>query len=347
MGETRAMRVRGRRRLVVVAAAVGLMAVVATACGGSGSRSGSGTAGPKATTTSAASGEISAQVASYELVAGREQRFLAGLVVSGKGTVVSFGSVDVQFFYLGTRDKPIDPPVAKASATARFLPVAGQQLDPAVVAKGGPRVVRPSEGLGVYEAVGVVFDAAGYWGARITGTVDGKEVKADTAFEVVATPSVPAPGSPAPRTENPTVATAGLNDRALDSRASADAPLPDAELHTSTIAGAIAAHQPLVVVVSTPVYCVSKFCGPITDSVAALAKGAYKDKAVFVHLEVWKDFEAKQLNPAAAEWIRLPSGDAQEPWVFTVGRDGKILERFDNVVSDAELDAAVQHVIAS
>lgn len=358
MGETRRMGRRGRGRVAFVVVAVGL--VLAGACGGgggSGGGSGGGDASGAATTTAAGSagrdGEIVAQVASYELLAGpgRKQRFLTGLVVSGKGTVVSFGSVGVEFFYLGTKDEPIDPPQPKSSATAHFLPIAGQ--DAAVVAaaaeesEGEPRVVRPSQGVGVYKAEGVEFDKPGYWGARVTAKIDGKDVKADAAFEVVATPTVPAPGMPAPRTENPTVATAGTTDRSLDSRAGPDTPLPDPELHGTTIAAAIAARRPLVVVVSTPVYCVSKFCGPITDSVAALAKGKYKDQVAFVHLEVWKDFEAKQINPAAAEWIQQPGGDAKEPWVFTVGRDGVIVDRFDNVASDAELDAAVQRIARS
>lgn len=334
-----------------------LVVGVVGACGDGGGDGGGG-AGRAATTTTASSagreGEIAAQVASYELVAGRKQRFLTGLVVSGKGTVVSFGSVDVGFFYLGTKDAPVEAPSQPAfTATAEFLPIAGRSGDGGDGGDGGddgadgPRVVRPSEGLGVYKADGVEFDKAGYWGARVTAKVDGKDTRAETAFEVFAAPRVPAPGMPAPRTENPTVSTSanGGRDPSLDSRANADTAVPDPELHATTIAAAIAARQPLVVVVSTPVYCVSRFCGPITDSVAALANGKYKGKAAFVHLEVWKDFEAKELNPAAAEWIRLPNGDGQEPWVFTVGRDGVIVDRFDNVASDAELDAAVARII--
>jgi len=357
MGETRRMsvlrRVRGRAAIAGFVAAVVLVAAGTGACGdGDGDGASRSTTMTTAAGSTGREGEIVAQVASYELLAGpgREQRFLTGLVVSGKGTVVSFGSVRIEFFYLGTKDKPIDPPQPKSSTTAQFLPIAGQ--DAAVVAAAAeegaePRVVRPSQGVGVYKADGVEFDQPGFWGARITAKVDGKDVEMDTAFEVVATPSIPAPGMPAPRTENPTVAIAGQNDRSLDSRAGPDSPLPDAELHGTTIAAAITARQPLVVVVSTPVYCVSMFCGPITDSVAALAKGKYKGKVAFVHLEVWKDFEAKQINPAAAEWIQRPGGEAQEPWVFTVGRDGVIADRFDNVASDAELDAAVQRIVGS
>jgi hypothetical protein len=339
----------------VLTLATVLVVGVAGACGGGGGGEGGGEgdAGGRAATTTPSGtggkGEIAAQVANYELVAGRKQRFLTGLV-SGKGTVVSFGSVDVGFSYLGTKDAPVEAPQPAFTTTAEFLPIAGQTgTGKSGGGKEGPRVVRPSEGVGVYKADGVEFDDAGYWRARVTAKIGGDDVRADTVFEVVASPRIPAPGMPAPRTENPTVSTAagdGAHDPSLDSRANADTALPDPELHSTTIAAAIAARQPLVVVVSTPVYCVSRFCGPLTDSVAALANGKYKGKAAFVHLEVWKDFEAKELNAAAAEWIRLPGGDGQEPWVFTVGRDGVIADRFDNVASDAELDAAVARIVA-
>src|SRR5687768_9364565 len=121
-------RVRGWVAVVAVVAAV---ALVGGACGDGGDGDGDGDGASGATTSTAAGssgreGEIVAQVASYELLAGRKQRFLTGLVVSGKGTVVSFGSVALEFFYLGTKDAPIDPPQPKSSATAQFLPIAGQ-----------------------------------------------------------------------------------------------------------------------------------------------------------------------------------------------------------------------------
>ena len=132
---------------------------------------------------------------------------------------------------------------------------------------------------------------------------------------------------------------------AIDSRAAdSDATVPDPELHGVTIADALAAHRPVIVVVSTPTFCESRFCGPITDSVAELAR-TMGDKVSFVHLEVWRNFEAGDLNPAAQEWVD-PSGshEGNEPWVFVVDRDGVIVERFDNVASDVDLRAAVDRI---
>src|SRR3546814_4517134 len=77
---------------------------------------------------------------------------------------------------------------------------------------------------------------------------------------------------------------------------------PDPELHQLTVADAVATGRLTMVVVSTPVFCVSRFCGPITDSVQELA-APYGDRANFVHIEVWRDFERNKLNRGAAERI--------------------------------------------
>lgn len=321
-----------RRRLSIVGA---LLALLVASCGG-----GSGSAGAP-DDPGAEDNEYVAQVASFELVAGQDQRFMAGLSRQGTGTVVSFGRVDLRFFYLGTRERPVDPPEARSSAEATFLPVPGSKVDPATP---GPREVKPSEGVGVYAADPVRFDTAGFWGVDVQAAIEGRTVSAKSAFEVYAEPRLPFPGRPAPRTENPVAGAAGVDPAAIDSRARGGEPIPDTALHATSVAAALAAGRPTVVVVSTPVYCVSQFCGPVTDTVDALA-ARYGDRAAFVHLEVWQDFDNKIVNPAAAEWIQPKGqGDAQEPWVFLVGGDGVVRQRFDNVVSDAVLEAAVKEL---
>ena len=85
--------------------------------------------------------------------------------------------------------------------------------------------------------------------------------------------------------------------------------MPDDALHRVVIAESIAAKRPLVVVVSTPVYCTSRFCGPVTDAVEALV--LLYPGVDFVHLEVWKDFETSTLNAAAAEWMFPAGSDAE------------------------------------
>ena len=88
----------------------------------------------------------------------------------------------------------------------------------------------------------------------------------------------------------------------------------------------------------------ARFCGLFTNSVHQLAL-QYGDRIEFIHLEVWQDFAANRLNPAAAEWIApTPETQACEPWVFLIDADGIIVRWFD-VASDAELLAAVESAL--
>lgn len=324
-------RCRGLRHVAMVLS----MAIAAAACSNGGNKPTTLAQGDKA------SGKISAQVASYDLVAGRAGRFIVGLLAADQSQLVGFGTAELRFAYLGQRGAVSSTVPAGPPMTAQFLPVPGQNID---LATPGPRFVRGSQGIGVYGVSGVTFDRAGFWQVIATAMLDGKRRSAEAAFEVTDRSLLPGPGDLAPRTENPIAGAAGVDPRSIDSRADAQTPIPDPELHRTTVAGALAAGRPLMVVVSTPTYCQSRFCGPITDSVSALAK-RYGDRMDFVHLEVWKNFENKEVNKAAAEWIYPPgSSDAQEPWVFVVGRDGRIAQRFDNVATDAELEKAVTEV---
>lgn len=130
-------------------------------------------------------------------------------------------------------------------------------------------------------------------------------------------------------------ATPAVGPASIDSRATSTGQVPDPVLHDTTVADAVAAGRPTVVVISTPVYCVSRFCGPITETVEALAE-RYGDRAEFIHLEVWKDFDTQTINDAA-EWILTDDG-GNEPWTFLVDPDGTIAARWDNVVDVADLE---------
>jgi hypothetical protein len=118
----------------------------------------------------------------------------------------------------------------------------------------------------------------------------------------------------------------GVPPAAIDSRALDGAPIPDPELHRWTIAKALAEHRPIVVVFATPTFCVSQFCGPVTDGVQSLA-GTYANRAVFIHIEIWRNFQKSVVNKAAADWL-YRNGDLVEPWLYVIGADGIIKDRW-------------------
>lgn len=284
-----------------------------------------------------------AEVASFDLAVGVPSRFLLGLGTQGpQGNLfLAGGSVDVEFFYLGEGQAEGREPAGEAEAA--FLPIPGST---------GPYPEQPesvpaSAGRGVYKVDEFVFDRAGFWEAEIEADVaELGAVTTTAAFEVLPEPQVPIPGDRAPRTENLTIDNYEEDDataEAVDSRA-ATADIPDPELHDATIADAIADGRPVLAVFATPVYCVSQFCGPITDMIAEL-EAEYGDRAEFVHVEVWRDYESQTVNRAAAEWI-LRGETLQEPWVFLVDADGIIVERWDNVATRQEIEPLLRELPA-
>lgn len=323
------------RRVAIIALVITAMAGAACASDDEGPRE----ATASTTTTIAATGEVQAQVASYDLVANAPQRILIGLVAS-EGRVVTGGEIDVFFAHLGEG-------TAQSATGTLGEPNRGvfQQVSGAQPPSRTPRISRPSEAVGVYVVRGAVFDKPGRWGLLAEIDLAGESTQVQAVFEVGSTSGVLRVGDTAPTTRNPQPGAPELPPEAIDSRAQDGEPVPDSALHDGTIADALAAGRPTVVVVSTPVYCLSQFCGPITDTVEALA-AEYDGQAAFVHLEVWQDFEKKQVNPAAGEWIyRRNAGDLSEPWVFVVGRDGKVAERFDNIAGEEEIRAAIDRVL--
>ena len=315
--------------------AIALAVTVLASCGGD-DENGSQTT---TTTTRSGEGQLSALFAGYDVAVGANPRVIVGLI-GPDNQLVTFGTARFEFRYHGAdANSTSTPPTAGPTADATWIPIPGQNLE-TIAGDGPPRLVNPSEGTGVYAATDVTFSSAGFWEVEVTVELDGQARTATAAFEVATEHQVLAPGDRAPTSDNPLPGAAGVTPQAIDSRADDDGTVPDPELHTTTVADALTTARPTMVVVSTPVFCQSQFCGPITDAIQALA-GEFGDRVNFIHLEVWEDFEAERLNTAAAEWIVPTGGGGNEPWVFLVDADGVITDRWDNVASEPELRAAL------
>ena len=293
-----------------------VMLVVLVACGGDGDEP----SGPGEGTREGE--ELVVQAANYDLVAGEESRFIAGVLTQDQ-LFVSYGEVDLEFFYLGT-EQGQGTAEQGPTATGEFLPIEG---DPD---QEGPIAAPASSGRGVYSGQ-VTFDKAGFWAVELSAEIEGERRSGRAVFEVRDEHIVPAVGDDAPRTKNRTL-DSDVPPEAIDSRGD---PIPDKSLHEMTIVESIERREPVVVVFATPVYCVSRFCGPITDMIEALQK-RYSDRANFIHVEIWFNFQDQAVNKAAAEWL-LVDQDLTEPWVFLIGADGKIVARWDNVATEDEI----------
>lgn len=278
---------------------------------------------PAPTASPAGNTTFSMQVATGDLYVGPPQDVEVGIQHSdGQGVqLVTFGTVTLHLDFLGADGSQ---PVAKGDATATYLAAPGTTPEgPA------PTLSDPTDARGVYMAPGITFDTAGTWQATVTVDVSGSGSQTLTAaFPVNTTPVLPAPGQKAIPADNPIIGAKGEPASAIDSRAQGGAKIPDPELHRLTIRAAMAQHRPILAIFSTPVYCQSQFCGPTTDAVEALAK-QYGDRAVFIHVEIYRKYGSNGavINKAAADWL-YRNNDLTEPWLYLIGADGTILNRW-------------------
>lgn len=333
-GPRRGLRRRGTVRVAVATAAALLLA----ACGGNGD----GDPDPDDPESDQASAEsdddvieLSVAVASFDVAVGEGQRLMAG-VFTPERELLTFGEVEFRLGYLG--DEEGGEAVLGQEAIASYLPVPGWEPDGDA---DQPTLQTDVDGQGVYAAE-VDLDEPGNYGLMVTAELDdGRVGHGQATFPVVDDSQVPDIGDEAPRTVNYTiddVSDGTIQPISLDSRAqSENDEIPDTHLHDTVIADAIDEGQPLIVAVSTPVYCQSQFCGPLTETLADIGH-EYEDVVDVVMLEVWEDFEGQELNASASEWIETEMG-GNEPWVFLVGEDGTIIDRWDNVLDVGELEA--------
>ena len=178
----------------------------------------------------------------------------------------------------------------------------------------------------------------GLWRADLeVHPADGSTFSASTAFQVGQRTSTPRVGDPAPSSAHPTV-----NDvAALDLLTTADPPLP--ALYEHSVAGVLSRREPFVVAFSTPGYCTSEMCGPVTAVVGSLVQD-FGDQVRFIHLEPFDLGVARTegrlvFGSTAREW-NLET----EPWVFVLDASGRVAARFEGLVSATELEPAIAAV---
>jgi hypothetical protein len=187
------------------------------------------------------------------------------------------------------------------------------------------------------------FPAAGRWGVRFTARFpDGTSTQVRADFDVAESGSTPAIGAPVVPLDTPTVtgANADLASVTTDSK-------PDPRFYETSVAEALAARKPFVLVFATPAFCQTAICGPTLDTVKAVARD-YPD-LTFINVEPYKMMMTDgRLQPEldasgqlqAATWTDA-WGLRSEPWVFVVGADGTMAAKFEGTLGADELRAAL------
>ena len=165
--------------------------------------------------------------------------------------------------------------------------------------------------------------------------IGGRPIQGALDFEVAEDPKAPGVGAKAFPSRTPTIASTDGDFAALTTRTP-----PDVALLRDSVSDSLADHAPFVLAFATPKFCASRACGPVVDVVDHVRKRLGPSPVRFIHVEIYEDNQPPETNRWVKEW-KLPT----EPWVFLVGRDGRIKARFEGSVSAAELEAAVRRLL--
>jgi hypothetical protein len=198
---------------------------------------------------------------------------------------------------------------------------------------------------GVY-ILSTEFAHAGVWGLEIVtqprgGPEETIRLRVDVATEI---PTVRV-GQKAPASDTPTAADFGGNLALLSTDDD-----PEPTFYDNSVADALEAKRPFVLVFATPKFCVSATCGPALERLKPFAK-AYPS-IDFINVEPYRlepvDGQLQpvlgptgELQPVASveEW-----GLLTEPMVFVVDSAGTVRAAFEGAFADEELRAALAAV---
>jgi hypothetical protein len=185
---------------------------------------------------------------------------------------------------------------------------------------------------------------AGTW--VVDAATGGKHAQA--AFQFLDKVPEPKVGDKAPASQSPTVA----NHEGVDPICTRT---PPCSMHQISIADALQSGKPTIVLFATPEFCASRTCGPTTDIVESVSK-QLGGSANFIHVEVFKSIADGQkglasetqgqgvdanLNTATFNEWKL----ATEPYLYFIGTDGIIKDRWTGSVGPDEVKTRVAALI--
>lgn len=243
-------------------------------------------------------------------------------------------------FALGLADSENNPILGDAGTSVHLRFFYGEELK----SEHDATFTSAIPGAQGFFTANVDFDQAGQWTAEAVVTREGDESTVTFTFPVTEESQIPNIGDPAPpsinltATDDPTLTTVSTD------------PEPEPALYEMTVSDALEAGRPFVVIFATPAFCVSRFCGPVVDTVKEVRED-FADQVNFIHIEPFELDEEGALvtepgpdgQPAPVPAEPALAWNLQtEPWIFIVGADGTIAARFELAASADELREAIQ-----
>lgn len=192
----------------------------------------------------------------------------------------------------------------------------------------------PNAATVVY-STNVNFPSNGEWRIAALIKKDGELTSSLLPSAVVgAYAKIPRVGQKAPLIHTPTPADVGNDLSKITTR------IPPDTQHEVDYADAYG-KEPIVLLFATPQFCQSRVCGPVVD-VAEQLKQLYGDKAAFIHMEIYNDNDPSKNVRPQVKAFNLPT----EPWLFAIGRDGRIKDVIEGAFGVEELTRVVKGLTA-
>jgi hypothetical protein len=189
---------------------------------------------------------------------------------------------------------------------------------------------------------------AGTWGIEFTTEAPGSPAET-VRMTMPVRESLPtiAIGQPAPASKTPTAADVGGDLTKISTDAK-----PDPAFYQTSVADALTAHKPFILIFATPKFCTSAQCGPTLDRFKPVA--AANPDVTFINVEPYQlKVVDGQLQPILdgngqlqATAITDQWGLLSEPWMFAVDKNGVVQGSYEVTMTDAEI-AAILPVIKS
>jgi hypothetical protein len=156
--------------------------------------------------------------------------------------------------------------------------------------------------------------------------VQGRDFGASAMNAVAPEDSVvPVPGQEAIAVATPTEDEPGDVEELCTSR-------PDCPMHDVSLDEALEEGRPVMLMFATPAYCQTAVCGPGVTTMQEVRDSRDWGDVAWIHAEIFTD-EGVTVAEHVRAW-ELPS----EPWLFSIGSDGRIVRRLDGPMIAQELE---------
>ena len=197
-----------------------------------------------------------------------------------------------------------------------------------------------AEVRGIYAIDDPPFNEPGDWQLNVSvqSPVMDSVVQVNVVVKVLEESSTPGMGAMVSPIDHPT----SVDVEELSDISTSPDPIP--AMYRTSVAEALEQGKPFLVVFATPAFCQSRICGPVVETVAKLLP-VYGDELEFIHIEPY------DLDLIREEGKLAPSKEAQawglpsEPWVFLVDASGRLIAKFEGIVTYDELDMAVRETL--